>query len=162
MKTMTVHPHCGVDKVEFRMSRAEVESVMGFAPKRFVRNRYGLMEDLFEMLGLCVLYDQHDRCNAISFARGFGVDLDYEGYRLFSHPAIEVRKWALSRDPTLDPSEGFTSKALGLGMWVDWVSEDELEPDELLEPAMSFIIFRSGYHEEEAARLAAAGLLPTH
>jgi hypothetical protein len=158
--TMTVYPHQGVDSLRFGMTRAETERAVGVTPKRFVPNKYSLEVDSFDELGLAVMYDEHGRSNAISFVRVPGVNVEYDGYRLFDHPALEVREWALAKDPQLDPTEGFTSKALGLGMWVDWVVESDLEPDELLDPAMSFIIFRPGYYEEEHERLVAAGLLP--
>lgn len=158
--TMTVYPHQGVDALRFGMTCAETERAVGMTPKRFVPNKYSLEVDSFDELGLAVMYDEHGRSNAISFVRAPGVDVEYEGYRLFDHSAREVRVWALAKDPQLDPEEGFTSKALGLGMWADWIDEPDLEPDMLLDPGMSFIIFRPGYYEEEQARLVASGLLP--
>jgi hypothetical protein len=160
MIKMVVHPHQGVGPLRFGMTRAETERAVGITPKRFIPNKYALEVNSFDHLGLVVMYDQSGHSTAISFTRGFGVDLEYDGYRLFDHPAREVREWALAKDPQLDPTEGFTSKALGLGMWVDWVVESDLEPDELLDPGMSFIIFRPGYYEEEQARMVAAGLVP--
>jgi hypothetical protein len=160
MIKMVVHPHQGVGPLRFGMTRADTERAVGMIPKRYVPNKYALEVDSFDKLGLAVMYDQSGHSNAISFVRGFGVDLEYDGYRLFDHPALEVREWALAKDPQLDPTEGFTSKALGLGMWVDWVVESDLEPDELQDPGMSFIIFRPGYYEEEHERMVASGLLP--
>lgn len=158
---MIIVAHQGVDGIRFGMSRAEVAACMGVKPKSIKRGVYDLSDvDFFVTFGAKVGYDAEDRCNAIEFNRGFGVDLEYDGYRLFDHPALEVRAWALAKDPQLDPTEGFISKALGLGMWVDWVVESDLEPDELLDPGMSFIIFRPGYYEEEQARMVASGLIP--
>ena len=157
---MIVNPHQGVDRTRFGMSRAEVAGSIGAPVRRGRRGEYDLSDlDFFNTLGIKVTYDANDRCNAIEFNRGFGTDLEYDGYHLFDHPALEVRRWALAKDPQLDPTEGFLSKALGLGMWVDWVVESDLEPDELLDPGMSFIIFRPGYYEEEQARMVAAGLM---
>ncbi|MEO7592258.1 MAG: hypothetical protein ABI134_13670 [Byssovorax sp.] len=160
MMKMVVHPHHGVGPLRLGMTRAETEHAVGMIPKRYVPNEYALEIDSFGVLGLVVMYDQGGYSNAISFVRGFGVDLEYEGYQLFAHPAREVRAWALAKDPQLDPKDGFTSKALGLEMWADWIDEPELEPDMLLDPGMSFLIFRPGYYEEEQARMAASGLLP--
>lgn len=157
---MVVRPHRGVGKLRFGMSRAETERVVGRTPKRYVPNKYGLEVDSFDELGLAVMYNQHGQCNAISFVRVPGVDVKYDGYRLFDHPAREVREWALAKDPQLDPKDGFTSKALGLGMWADWVDEPDLEPEMLLDPGMSFLIFRPGYSEEEHERMVASGLIP--
>jgi hypothetical protein len=155
-----VYPHQGVESLRFGMSRAETEDAVGMSPKRFVPNKYGLEVDSFDELGLAVMYNQYGQCNAISFVRVPSVDVEYDGYRLFDHPAREVRAWALARDPQLDPKDGFTSKALGLGMWADWIDEPDLEPDELRDAGASFIIFRPGYYEEEQARLVASGVLP--
>jgi len=157
---MIVYPHQGVGPLRFGMSRAETERAVGRSPRRFVPSVYSLEVDSFDELGITVLYDQHGRSNAISFVREPGVDVEYEGCRLFDHPAREVREWALAKDPQLDPKDGFTSKSLGLGMWAEWIDESDLEPDELLDPGMSFIIFRPGYYEEEHARKVAAGLVP--
>lgn len=158
---MIIYPHQGAGSIRFGMSRTDVERAVGVTPKRFVPNAYSLEVDSFESLGLAVMYDQHELSNAISFVRGFGVELEYEGYRLFDHPAREVREWALARDPQLDPKDGFTSKALGLGMWADWIDEPDLESDELRDAGGAFIIFRPGYYEEEQARLVTSGLLPS-
>jgi hypothetical protein len=158
--TMIIHPHQGADRIRFGMSRDDVARVLGIAPRRFKSSIYSLEEDFFQSMDLCVMYDEHGRCNAISFGRNLGTDLEYEGYRLFAHPARTVRDWALAKDPQLDRKHGFTSKVLGLGMWADWIDVPDLAPEELQEPAMSFIIFRPGYYEEEQARLAAAGLIP--
>jgi hypothetical protein len=160
MMKMVVHPHQGVGPLRFGMTRAEAERAVCMIPKRYVPNKYALEVDSFDDLGLAVMYDQSGHSNAISFVRNFGVNLEYDGYSLFDHPAREVREWALAKDPQLDPKDGFTSKALGLGMWADWIDESDLEPDELLDPGMSFIIFRPGYYEEEHARMVAAGLVP--
>ncbi|WP_437484978.1 hypothetical protein WME75_46370 [Sorangium sp. So ce1014] len=156
---MIVYPHEGVDRIRFGMPRADVERTLSIAPKRFKRNAYGLEEDYFESLGLFVSYDERGSCDAVSVARGCGTDLDYDGYRLFAHPARDVRMWALLRDPQLDPKDGFNSKALGLGMWADWIDEPELEPDELLDPAASFIVFCPGYYEQAWTRMADSGLV---
>ena len=96
---------------------------------------------------------------ASAFARDLGTVLEYDGYRLFDHPAQDVRSWARMRDPALDPADGFTSKFLGLSMWADWIDEADLPPEDLSAPAMSFLIFRDGYHEQERARLQVAGLV---
>lgn len=106
------------------------------------------------------MYDEHERCSAIGITRYVGVDLEYEGYHLFAHPAREVREWARVRDPGLDPKYGFTSRLLGLNMWADWIDTPDLEPDELQDPALSFLVFRPGYYEEEQARMIRAGLIP--
>ena len=158
-RIMTVHPHTGVGELRFGMSRADVQRILRIAPKRFKSSVYSLEEDLFETLGMNVSYDEQGVCNAISVARGHATELEYNGYRLFAHPARVVREWARSWDPQLDPKDGFTSKLLGLGMWADWIDEAELDADELQDPAASFIIFRHGYYEEERARLASAGLI---
>ena len=155
-----IHPHQGVDRIRFNMSRVEVEGAMGIVPKRFKRDNYGPEEDIFEPTGIFVMYDEHDKVNAISVGPRPGNDLEYDGYHLFAHPARAVRNWALAKDPQLDPEDGFISKALGLGMWADWIDVPDLAPDELQEPALSFIIFRPGYYEEERARKVAAGLIP--
>lgn len=157
---MIIYPHRGVDRIQFGMSRDEVERVMGVTPKRFTSSKYGLEEDFFEALGLFVLYDEHGKVNAVSVGRRVGTDLEYDNYQLFAHPARAVRDWALSKDPDLDPKDGFTSKALGLTMGADWIDEPDLGPDELSDPAEGFVIFRPGYWEQERARIAAAGLLP--
>jgi hypothetical protein len=158
--TMTVYPHQGVGPLRFGMTRADTERAVGMIPKRYVPIWYALEMDSFVKLGLAVMYDQSGHSTAISFTRGFGVDLEYDGYRLFDHPAREVREWALAKDPQLDPTEGFTSKALGLEMWADWVNEPDLEPEMWLDPGMSFLIFRPGYYEEEQARMEAIGFVP--
>jgi hypothetical protein len=157
---MIVYPHQGVDRTQFGMSRTEVAGSIGAPVRRLRRGEYDLSDlDFFDTLGIKVNYDANERCNAIEFNRGFGTDLEYDGYHLFEHPAREVRVWALARDPQLDPEDGFDSRALGLGMWADWIDEPDLEPEMLLDPGMSFIIFRPGYYEEEQARMVAAGLV---
>ena len=159
--TMIIVPHQGVNRTRFGMSRAEVAGSIGALARRGRRGEHDLSDlDFFDAFGIKVSYDANGCCNAIEFNRWFGTNLEYDGYRLFDHPAREVRAWALAKDPQLDPKDGFTSKALGLGMWADWIDERDLEPDELLDPGMSFIIFRPGYFEEEHARMVAAGLLP--
>src|SRR5262245_2525310 len=160
MRTMVVHPHEGVDRIRFGMDRAAVARAVGITPKRFKRSAFGLEEDSFEALGVFVSYDEHGLCNAISVSRGLGTDWEYEGYRLLAHPARAVRAWALTRDPQLDAKDGFTSKVLGLGMCADWIDESDLSSSELAEPGASFIVFRPGYHEQEHARMVAAGLVP--
>ncbi len=158
---MIINPHKGIDRTRFGMTRDEVASSIGALARRRRRSEYDLSDvDIFVTLGIKVTYDANDRCNAIEFNRGFGTDLEYDGYHLFDHPAREVRQWALARDPQLDPEDGFNSKALGLGMWADWIDEPDLEPEMELDPGMSFIIFRPGYYEEEQARMEAAGLVP--
>jgi hypothetical protein len=158
---MIVYPHQGVDRIRFGMSRTEVAGCLGAAPRHGRRGEYDLNDiDFFDTLGLKVSYDAADRCNALEFSRGFHTDLEYDGLKLFDASARDVRAWALARDPQLDPKDGFTSKALGLGMWADWIDEPDLEPDELRDAGAAFIIFRPGYYEEEQARLAASGLLP--
>jgi hypothetical protein len=160
-RTLLIHPHQGVNGVRFGMSRAEVARALGATPKRVKGNRFSLVEiDIFETLGVKVLYDESDKVNAITFTRGFGVELEYDGYRLTGAPAREVREWALLKDPQLDREFGFTSKALGLGMSADWIDEPDLDTDLLKEPASVFIVFRPGYYEEESARMVAAGLVP--
>lgn len=149
MKVMKVYPHQGIGEVRFNMSRGEVERAMGSAPKRYVRNAPAPEEDFFEESGINVLYDKDGRCNAIGFGRGFNIDVEYDGYRLFAHPAGEVREWALAKDPSLDPTDGFTSKVLGLGMWSDWIDDTDLDSVQLKDPALSFLIFRPGYYEED-------------
>jgi hypothetical protein len=158
---MIIDPHQGVNRTRFGMSRAEVAGSIGAPARRGRRGEHDLNElDFFDTLGVKVSYDANDRCNAIEFSRGFCTDLEYDGYRLFDHPAREVREWALAKDPQLDPTDGFTSKVLGLGMWADWIDEPDLEPNELLDPGMAFIIFRPGYYEEEQARMVAAASVP--
>ena len=157
---MTIHPHQGVDRIRFRMSRSEVEHAVGTKPKRFKHSEYGPEVDIFAAMDLTVLYDEDDKVNAITVSPNPDNALEYDGYNLLAHPAREVRGWALAKDPQLDPKHGFTSKLLGLGMWADWIDEPDLTPDELQDPAQSFIIFRPGYYEEEQARLRAAGLVP--
>src|SRR5689334_18757148 len=91
MMKMVVNPHQGVGPLRFGMTRAETERAVGMIPKRYVPNQYALEVDSFGELGLVVMYDQGGHSNAISFVRGFGVDLEYDSYRLFDHPAREVR-----------------------------------------------------------------------
>lgn len=158
-RTVFIRPHQGVSAVNFGMTRGEVERAMGCAPERFKRSDFALEEDFFKEIGAIVHYDEHGRCNAIAFARDLGTVLEYDGYRLFDHPAQDVRSWARMRDPALDPADGFTSKFLGLSMWADWIDEADLPPEDLSAPAMSFLIFRDGYHEQERARLQVAGLV---
>lgn len=153
MNTMVVHPHKGVDGILFGMSRADVQQAVGVSPRRLERNEFALPEDVFQDSGLSVMYDEAGHCHAISVARGF-VELKYDGYQLFNHPSHDVRRWAFSKDPQLDPTDGFISKLLGLGMWADWIDEPDIPPDLADEPAASFIIFREGYYEYERDRIA--------
>lgn len=73
----------------------------------------------------------------------------FEGYELFAHPALEVRRRALGRDQDLDGKDGFVSKVLGLSMYAPSIDEPEAEDGR----AESFLAFRLGSHEEERARL---------
>jgi hypothetical protein len=80
MKVMIIHPHQGVDQIQFEMSRADVERAVGAAPRR-MRHRHAVSDnDSFPSMGLNVMYDEHDRRNAIGIASGVDTDADYNGY----------------------------------------------------------------------------------
>jgi hypothetical protein len=154
---LTVYPHHGVHRIRFGMSRGDVELAMGIVPIRLKSSEFSLIEDVFEPLGLNVIYDQADTAAAVSVTAGLGADLDYGGYHLFSHSAREVRNWARSRDPQLEQEYGFLSRALGLGMWADWIDVPDLDETQTRAPAASFTVFRRGYNEEEDVRLGGLG-----
>src|SRR5262245_38352111 len=118
---ISIRPHQGVAPIQFGMTRLEVEKAIGATPNRIRRNEYALEEDMFPNLGISVSYDENDCVNAVSLSRGFDIELLYDGFLLFGHSARAAREWALQRDPTLDPKDGFVSKSLGLGMWADWI-----------------------------------------
>jgi hypothetical protein len=160
--SIAIAPHKGAGPVAFGMSRDAVVRVMGglgYRSQLRTPNKYALPADDFERLGVAVMYDEYGQCNAISVGRHDVVDLEYDGYHLFDYSAADVRRWAKAKDPSLDPKDGFTSELLGLGMWADWIDEPDLEPADVAKPAMSFIVFRPGYHQEERARMLAAGLI---
>lgn len=151
---MIVHPHQGVNDIRFGMSHDDVARAFGLPPNRYNDIFFPKADDdVFSSLGVVAHYDKDGNCNAIDFFRNFGIDLQYDGVHLFDHPARAVRRWAQEMDAELNPKYGFISKALGLGMWADWIDVTDLEPDELLEPAESFIIFRPGYFEEDKPQI---------
>ena len=152
---MMIHPHKGVDRVEFGMTRAEVGRVLDGVPTRGRRNDFDVADyDFFESIGLFVYYDASDTCHAVEFTRDARVS--YEGYELFGRPALEVRSWARAQDQDLDDQDGFVSTGLGLSMYAPAIDEMDLEPEERAESAESFLAFRPGYYEEERKRLSAA------
>ncbi len=155
---MNVLPHQGVGDLIFGMSREQVATAMGLAPRRFKPSIYALDEDSFDGLAMSVLYDSDGRCNAVTVSPG-GVQWFYDGFPLLAHPASEVRDWARKRDPDLKLKDGFTSTALGLGMWADWLDAPGVDDELRSKPGASFIAFRAGYYEEERARMLAAGLI---
>lgn len=158
---MIVYPHIGVGSIRFGMSRAEVLAATGAVPKRFRATKYEL-SDSEQFPQFVVSYDEHERCNVVAFHRGINVPLEYDGYQLFGHSAREVREWARARDPQLNPEYGFISHVLGLSMGAEGIDvpDAELEFGEMHEPAVSFLVFKPGYWEEERERLVKAGLVP--
>lgn len=153
---ISIMPHVGAGALKFGMSRSDVEQALGVPQRRFRRSELALEEDQFAILGCTVHYDATGRCTAITYSCDHSVDLEYEGYRLFSHSATAVRSWALARDPGMSVKDGFISILLGLAMWADWIDADGLSAAELNSPASSFMIFEPAYHERERARLELA------
>jgi hypothetical protein len=140
---MRIHPHVGVDGLTFGMTRDDVARAVHRVPKRGRRNQFDSSDyDLFEDLGFFAYYDAHDKCEAVEFSRD--ADVEYDNYRLFSHPASEVRAWAEKLDPGLERADGFVSKKLGLMMYAPLIDEADLDEDEKAEPAQSFIAFKPG------------------
>jgi hypothetical protein len=149
---MTIHPHRGAGNITFGMTRGQVEQAVGRPPRRRAKlSEFDLSEDDF-FNGFAVLYDTNDKCWAIEFSRG-GVQVEYDGYKLFAHPANEVRAWARARDQDMEDKDGFVSTALGLSMYAPSIDEPDLDDEERAEPAQSFLVFRPGYYEEERERL---------
>lgn len=128
--------------------------MFGETPERGRRNQFDASDyDFFPRLGVFAYYDASDTCHAFEFMRG--ADVSYDGYRLFAHPAREVRDWARSRDRALREEDGFLSDALGLSMHAPMLDEPDLDADELAAPARSFLVFRPGYYEQERTRIDA-------
>jgi hypothetical protein len=141
------------------MSRDEVAASLGAIARRQRRSEYSLEEDFFDSFGLCVSYNNLGRCAAVSLANGGSVEWEYEGYRLSSRPAQDVRQWALDLDPTLELKDGFISRVLGLSMWADWLDDEECNEEERVRPPAELLVFSPDYYEGERARLVRSGLV---
>ena len=156
MMVMEVHRHQGVGPIRFGMSRDHVAATLGAVSRRLKRSEYGLKEDFFDSLGLCVTYNELGRCAAVSLANGGSVDWEYEGYRLSNRPARDVRRWAMDLDPALDLKDGFISNVLGLSMWADWL-DDECQGEDWDRRAPELLVFSPDYYKDERARLVGSG-----
>lgn len=149
---LTIDRHVGVGPIRFGASRQEVREALGRRVEAGKRHETDPGFDACDELGILIHYDESDRCTAIEIGQDGRVV--YDGFGLFDHPAHEVRAWALARDPDLDPTNGFVSRALGLAMSATHIDEEDLEEEERNEPATSFLVFEPGYYEREWDRIA--------
>jgi hypothetical protein len=139
---MDIRTHIGLGPVTFGMTRDEVAHAMGALPRRFKKTvACTTLTDAFDPLGVQVFYDADDRVEALEvFAPSrpsFG-DLD-----LFSTSYKDLIDLARAQDPDLQEDElGFTSNALGFGVYAEHKDTDPERPSE------GVIVFRKGYYEE--------------
>lgn len=139
--TMNIRTHIGLGPVTFGMSRDEVAEAMGSAPRRFKKTvACTTLTDAFDQQGMQVFYDADDRVEALEvFAPSrpsFG-DLD-----LFCTPYTALTKAMRALDPDLQEDElGFTSNALGFGVYAEHKDTDPERPSE------GVIVFRKAYYE---------------
>jgi hypothetical protein len=136
-----IRTHIGLGPVTFGMARKDVEVAMGSMPRRFKKTvACTTLTDAFDLQGLQVFYDEQDRVEALevfSPARPHFGDLD-----LFSTPYAALVEIMRAQDPDLQEDElGFTSNALGFGVYAEHKDEDPERPSE------GVIVFRKGYYE---------------
>lgn len=138
---LIIETHVGLGVVRFGMSREEVAAALGSEPRRFKKTvACTTLTDAFDPIGLQVFYDIDDRAEALEvFAPSrpcFG-DLD-----LFSTPYSTLVDILRVLDPDLQEDElGFTSNALGFGVYAEHKDSDPERPSE------GVIVFRKGYYE---------------
>ena len=134
--------------VTFGVPRAEVEKAVGRPPRERTKlSKFDLSEiDFYD--GFAVYYDENDKSCAIELCRD-KVQVEYDGYKLFAHPPIDVRAWARARDPEMEEKDGFISSALGLSMYAPFIDEPDLDEDERGKPARCFLAFRPRYYEDD-------------
>jgi hypothetical protein len=138
---MNIRTHLGLGPVTFGMTRDEVARAMGAVPRRFKKTvACTTLTDAFDPLGVQVFYDADDRVEALEvFAPSrpsFG-DLD-----LFNTPYVMLLEAARALDPDVQEDElGFTSNALGFGVYAEHKDTDPERPSE------GVIVFRKGYYE---------------
>ena len=140
-----IRPHRGVGLIEFGMCRADVCDALGGNPRAQRTNSYGLPpEDVFD--SLIIEYEPGGECCMIAVGSGFG-PLYYELHDLFSTSAVAAREWVRSIDSDIRTKDGFTSVALGLGMYAPWIDENDLSDEDRAQKAETFMVFRRGYHD---------------
>jgi len=151
--------HRGVGPIVFGMSRKNVASAMGEAPERGARSPQDTWGyDYFPAHACFVYYGVDPSTTKAGDERAVAVELAsparvlFEGFDLFAHPASYAREWARKLDPTLECTDGFISRFLGLSMYAPMIDESDLNEDEALRPGESFMVFKPGYYEEELAR----------
>ncbi len=137
----SIRTHIGLGAVTFGMLRAEVEAAMGTLPRRFRKTvACTTLTDAFDRQGMQVFYDEQDRVEALEVfapARPVFGELD-----LFSTPYTVLIDAMRALDPDLQEDElGFTSNALGFGVYAEHKDVDPERPSE------GVIVFRQGYYE---------------
>jgi hypothetical protein len=136
-----IRTHIGLGPVTFGLTRDEVAEAMGTVPRRFMKTMAcTTLTDAFDRLGMQVFYDADDRAEAVEvFAPSrphFG-DLD-----LFNLPYTTVLAAVRALDPDVQEDElGFTSNALGFGVYAE---QKDVDPER---PSEGVIVFRKGYYE---------------
>ncbi|TGE20996.1 hypothetical protein [Hymenobacter metallicola] len=132
--TFIIIPHIGAGGFHFGMSRTAIRTQVNEVPQQFLRG--GVEDtDYYPSLGLLVLYNDAETCEALEFTRPARVLLGAVSLLPLS------KKKALTlfaADPALEQDEaGYTCYQQGIGAYY-----------EVSQRAESIIAFRPGYYDK--------------
>jgi hypothetical protein len=130
-------PHVGVGPVRFGMTRRQVQTALAVPAEPFSRSSGSAPADLFKSIWAVAYYSDEDQLEAIEFA--LPQQINIAGLNLTTATIADSIREVLALDPEaeLEPS-GFTSKALGAGIWTE---------GEMHDPPQSVIVFARGYYD---------------
>jgi hypothetical protein len=138
---LEIRPYIGVGPILFGMTAEEVRSTLDCAYKEFKRGPFAkTITDSFQPIGVFVCYNVERKCNAIEMGRP--AQPFYAGHELLSDSFEKASELMLGFDPeVVFRDDGFTSFALGIGMYAPSCRKDRLLPVE------SVIAFQRGYYD---------------
>jgi hypothetical protein len=136
-----IQPRRGAGPLMLGMSRSQVQDTLSAVSHRFRRGPKAAPDaDHFEALGVFVYYDTSDLVEAIELATPAKAILGSQD--LLSTTFSEAEALLSARDlGVMIASDGLTSKAEGVGVWVPFAKDD---PDA---PVESVIVFVDGYYD---------------
>ena len=137
-----INTFVGAEPIRFGMTQQDVRNALPGPVRSFRRTpAVKVPSDHFVDLGVIVNYKVPGVVESIEFS--IPANPIFRGLALFKQTLDQARSFLLSQDPELELDDaGFTSHALGVGVYALMDDPEEEDPGEML----SIIAFEEGYY----------------